>query len=66
MNSTVTLETSNATNMSEMFRDTPKFNGEINFNGVSKVSDMSKMFWAAWVFNRPLNLITEIQLTLHH
>lgn len=55
MNSKVTLDTSKARFMTEMFRDASNFNGEVQFNDVSNVESMERMFWGATAFNKPLN-----------
>ena len=48
-------DTSNVTDMSEMFMGASYFNSNINNWNVSKVTNMSGMFSSAKKFNQPLN-----------
>ncbi|WP_297244766.1 BspA family leucine-rich repeat surface protein [uncultured Brachyspira sp.] len=50
-----TWDTSNVTDMSEMFMGASYFNSNINNWNVSKVTNMSGMFSSAKKFNQPLN-----------
>lgn len=48
-------DTSNITNMSELFNGASKFNQPLNNWNTSKVTNMSKLFHAACEFNQPLD-----------
>ena len=48
-------DTSLINDMSELFKNKKKFNGNISNWDVSKVTDMKDMFWSAELFNKPLN-----------
>ncbi len=49
------IDTSDITDMSELFRNDTTFNGDVSKWDVSSVTDMSNMFRGATAFNRPLN-----------
>ncbi len=49
------LDTSDITDMSELFRDNTTFNGDVSKWDTSSVTDMSRIFYGATAFNRPLN-----------
>ena len=48
-------DTSNVTDMGDMFRDATAFNQPLNKWNVSNVTDMTMMFYNATAFNQPLN-----------
>ena len=54
-NATDAPDLSGVTDMSEMFRDAVKFNGNLSSWDVSSVTDMSDMFYNTAAFNQPLN-----------
>ncbi len=49
------IDTSDITDMSELFKDDTTFNGDISKWNTSKVTDMREMFRGATSFNQPLN-----------
>ncbi len=48
-------DTSNVTNMKELFKNIKDFNEDISNWNVSNVTDMTGMFYGATTFNQPLD-----------
>ena len=62
-NYTDSPNTSNVTDMRQMFRGCSKFNGEVNFD-TSNVTDMSYMFYGCSEFNQKVNFNTQNVTTM--
>ena len=58
LNSPISLNTNNVTNMETMFEDATAFNSALNFSNTSNVTKMNFMFKNARAFNQPLNFNT--------
>ena len=58
LNSPISLNTNNVTNMDTMFEDATVFNSALNFSNTSNVTNMQYMFKNARAFNQPLNFNT--------